>query len=440
MNNSFTIAAVATPPAAGGVGILRLSGPHALAVAKPLAPSVPETPVPRHAYFTELVDAAGTLLDQGLLLYFQAPHSFTGEDVVELHAHGSPRLMQLLLAAVLADGRVRLAEPGEFTRRAFLCGKLDLTRAEAVADLVAAESEAAVRAAAAQAAGQLSSQVRALFEALLALHADIEASLDFPAEAEGADADASGRLAKVLVAAKELLASEGRGRLVRRGARVVLFGPVNAGKSTLFNRLLGEERALVDEEPGTTRDLLEARLELEGFAVTLVDTAGLRAHAPGRVEQLGIARTQAALEGADLAVLVLPPEAGPAQAAEWSTAAKHSLLVVYGKKDLLPSPPPGLAVSGRTGEGVEALRSALLGRLWEERAPSAVALVGERHADALRRVVDSLERAQKALHVSTVEAASGEVGLALDALGEITGENASQALVDAIFRRFCIGK
>jgi tRNA modification GTPase len=442
--SSPTIAALATAPAAGAVGILRLSGPAALEVGRKLAPGLPAEPTPRHAYLASFVDAEGRTLDEGLFLYFRAPHSFTGEDVVELQAHGGPRLLQLLLARVLEDERVRPARPGEFTRRAFLLGRLDLTRAEAVADLVAADSEAAVRAAAAGLSGALSARVRALEEPLRALHADLEGVLNFPDEAEGADTDVGARVAVLRAQAQTFLDEAARGRLVRRGARVVLYGPVNAGKSTLFNRLVGEARALVDEEPGTTRDVLEARVEWEGLALTLLDTAGLR-ETPGRVEALGIARTREALSAADLAVLVLPPDVTPSEAEAWTREAGATpLLHVAGKCDVGASPiSPGadpLRVSGLTGEGVEGLRTTVLSRLWGGGTPSAVALVSERHADALRRACEALARAEQAGRVSTLEVVSGEVGLALEALGEVSGTHVSEALLDAIFQRFCIGK
>ncbi|MDY7231240.1 tRNA uridine-5-carboxymethylaminomethyl(34) synthesis GTPase MnmE [Hyalangium rubrum] len=438
-----TIAALATAPAAGAVGILRLSGPAALEVGRRLAPSVPAEPTPRHAYLASFVDAEGRTLDEGLFLYFRAPASFTGEEVVELQAHGGPRLLRLLLARVLEDERVRPARPGEFTRRAFLNGRMDLTRAEAVADLVAADSEAAVRAAAAGLSGVLAERVRALEAPLRDLHADVEGVLNFPDEAEGADADAGARVAALLTQAQGMLAEAARGRLVRQGARVALYGPVNAGKSTLFNRLVGEARALVDEEPGTTRDVLEARVEWEGLGLTLLDTAGLR-EAPGRVEALGIARTREALSAVDLAVLVLPPEASEAEAETWlREAGATAVLRVAGKCDVASEAAAReseLRVSGRTGAGVEALRTAVLSRLWGSGAPTAVALVSERHADALRRACEALARAEAARHVSTLEVVSGEVGLALEALGEVSGTSVSEALLDAIFQRFCIGK
>ncbi|WP_223640588.1 tRNA uridine-5-carboxymethylaminomethyl(34) synthesis GTPase MnmE [Corallococcus sp. EGB] len=446
--DTATIVALATAPAAGAVGILRVSGPAALEVGRRLAPGVPASPTPRHAYLASFVDAAGAVLDEGLFLYFQAPRSFTGEDVVELQAHGSPRLLRLLLARALEDERVRPALPGEFTRRAFLNGRIDLTRAEAVADLVAADSEAAVRAAAAGLSGALAERLRALETPLRELHADLEGVLNFPDEAEGADAEAGPRVTALRAAADALRAEVGRGRLVRQGARVALYGPVNAGKSTLFNRLVGEARALVDDEPGTTRDALEARIEWDGLGVTLYDTAGLR-EAPGRVEALGIARTKELLAAVDLAVLVLPAGTSREEAAAWTREAGATpVLVVTGKCDVmleergsgvLPSPAPP-RVSGLTGEGVEALRTSVLTRLWGGGTPSAVALVSERHADALRRAAEALGRAEAASRVSTLEVLSGEVGLALEALGEVSGTSVSEALLDTLFQRFCIGK
>ncbi|NRD45976.1 tRNA uridine-5-carboxymethylaminomethyl(34) synthesis GTPase MnmE [Corallococcus exiguus] len=450
-SDSVTIVALATAPAAGAVGILRVSGPAALEVGRRLAPGIPASPTPRHAYLASFVDAAGAVLDEGLFLYFQAPRSFTGEDVVELQAHGSPRLLRLLLARALEDERVRPALPGEFTRRAFLNGRIDLTRAEAVADLVAADSEAAVRAAAAGLSGALAERIRALETPLRELHADLEGVLNFPDEAEGADAEAGPRVTALRSAAEALRAEVGRGRLVRQGARVALYGPVNAGKSTLFNRLVGEARALVDDEPGTTRDALEARVEWDGLGVTLYDTAGLR-EAPGRVEALGIARTRELLAAVDLAVLVLPPGTSRDEASSWTREAGATpVLSVTGKCDVmpgareehgstaLPSPAPP-RVSGLTGEGVEALRTSVLTRLWGGGTPSAVALVSERHADALRRTAEALGRAEAASRVSTLEVLSGEVGLALEALGEVSGTSVSEALLDTLFQRFCIGK
>ena len=434
-----TIAAIATGPAAGGIGIIRLSGPASLMAARRVARALPVVPVTRHAYFTRFTDSAGAVLDEGLTLYFAAPHSMTGEDVVELHAHGAPRLLSLLLAEVLREDGVRPATAGEFTRRAFLSGRIDLSRAEAVADLVAAESEAQVRAAAAQLSGELTSRLEAVSGPLLALQADLEGSLDFPEETEGADDVAAPRLEAGLSAVRELLADARRGALIRRGARVVLYGPVNAGKSTLFNALAGAARALVDAEPGTTRDILEARLELSGLAVTLVDTAGLREQA-GRLEALGIGRTREALAGADLNVLVLPPEATAEQRAAWGHESEAArLLEVQGKSDLSAPTDQLLGVSGQTGAGLRELRELICARLGSVGA-SAVVATSERHLAVLEQVEAALVRAREALSVSTLEVVAGELGLALHSLAELTGQDASTALLDAIFQRFCIGK
>jgi tRNA modification GTPase len=437
-----TIAAIATGPAPGGVGILRISGPRALEVSLPLLRGVPPEPEPRRAYFCTLTDRAGEPLDRGLVLYFRAPASFTGEDVVELQAHGGPRLLQLLLREVLADPGTRLAQAGEFTRRAYVNGRLDLARAEAVAALVSAESERAVRAAAGQLVDGLGGRLAELQIPLLALLTDLEGVLNFPDEAEGADDRWAERLEPLVALAQRLSQDVERGALLRRGAKVALFGPVNAGKSTLFNRLSGAPRALVDDEPGTTRDVLEARVEVDGLGWTLLDTAGLR-EGPGRLEALGMARAQAAVACADLAVLLLPPGAREDQVAEWRAwAGPVRVLEVTGKADLRGEVRPAreLAVSGTTGEGVDTLARAITSALWNVGAPGAVALMSEHHADAVRRAVTALERAREAAAVSTLEVVAGELGLALDALADVSGERAAPAVLDALFVRFCIGK
>lgn len=433
-----TIAAIATGPAAGGIGIIRLSGPDALAAARVVAPSLGAAPTPRHARFTRFVAEDGAVLDEGLALYFQAPRSFTGEDVVELHAHGSPRLLSLLLTRLVSVDGVRLATPGEFTRRALLNGRVDLARAEAVADLIAAESEAQVRAAAAQLSGELSARLSAVREPLLGLQAEVEGALDFPEEAEDVELEVAPRLEASLLEVRALMGDARRGALVRRGARVVLFGPVNAGKSTLFNALVGASRALVDAEPGTTRDTLEARVELHGLAVTLVDTAGLRDGA-GRIEALGIERARDAVRGADVAVLVLPPGAEANERAAWRAEVDEArLLEVQGKADLVEGDGV-LRVSGLTGAGVAGLRDALASRLGSG-AAAGVLSMSERHVAALTEVDVALSRARAAVDVSTLEVVAGELSLALHALAELTGDDASTALLDAIFQRFCIGK
>jgi len=434
-----TIVAPATGPAPGGVGVLRLSGPLALALGKAVVRGLPGRVAPRQACFVRFVDRTQAVLDEGLFIYFRAPRSFTGEDVVELHTHGSPALLSLLQAEILKDGRARLAEPGEFTRRAFVNGRMDLARAEAVADLIAASSEAAVRAAAAQLSGAMSERARAVREPLGLLHAELEGELNFPDEAEPTP-DVSARLAE---AREQLLAwEEGarRAAVLRRGARVVLFGPVNAGKSSLFNALLGEARALVDEEPGTTRDVLEARWDVDGIPATLVDTAGLRTNA-ARVEALGVEKARAAVRAADLGVLVLPAGTPAEEADAWAAqAAGRPVLRVASKADLFLGAAGAWPVSAKTGAGVTALTGAIARALQAGAVASAVAGAADRHLDALGRSREALERAQAAVQVGTVEIVAGEVGLAMSALLEITGENVGDALLDGIFKRFCIGK
>ena len=435
-----TIAAIATGPAPGGIGIIRLSGPLAVEAARAVAPDLPAELEARRAAFTRFAARDGTLLDEGLVLWFAAPHSYTGEEVVELHAHGSPRLLSLLLAEVLRDDRLRLAAPGEFSRRAYLNGRMDLARAEAVADLVAATSEAAARASAASLRGALSERVQALRRPLLELRADLEGVLNFPDEAEGAEDGSGPRVQALAKEAAVLAAAVGAGLLVRRGAKVAIYGPVNAGKSTLFNRLAGAGRALVHPEPGTTRDVLEATVELGGLAVCWQDTAGLR-EAAGAVEALGVEQARRAVRGADLAVLLVPPEAKPEARRAWvEEAGPTPVLQVRGKADLPGPAEAGLAVSGQTGAGVEALQEEVLRRLLGDGVASGVLAASERQAAAIRLAGEALQRAASAAEMSTLEVVSGELGMALDALGQVTGESAGEALLDEVFRRFCVGK
>lgn len=434
-----TIAAIATGPAAGGIGVIRLSGPQALRAARTVAASLPAAPEPRKAVFSAFTDDQGRVLDEGLALWFPAPNSYTGEDVVELQAHGAPRLLQLLLEVLLREPGVRLAEPGEFTRRAYLNGRLALSRAEAVADLVSASSEAQVRAAAAQLRGGLEARLDAVRGPLVELRADLEASLDFPEESEGVELDLGARVRAAIAGVEALLADARAGAVLRRGARVVLYGPPNAGKSTLFNRLVGEARALVDAEPGTTRDALEAQIEFSGLKLVLVDTAGLRENA-GRLEALGIERTRQHLAAADVAVLMLPANVTAPEAERWrKEAPEASRLEVASRADEGGARAGVMKVSGATGEGVASLRSELQRRLTAGVSEGAWAAT-ERHLDALERARSALERALNAARLSTEEVVAGEVGLAVTALGELSGDDASVELVDAIFRRFCIGK
>jgi tRNA modification GTPase len=430
-----TIVAVATPPGRGAVGVVRVSGPRALEVLSAFAPRAHL--VPRVATLLKL-ELEGQPLDQALALWFQAPRSFTGEEVVELQTHGSPELLQALVRQASSLPGVRLAQPGEFTRRALLNGRLDLTRAEAVIDLIEARSSAELRSAAARLDGALQHTLDEVWRPLLALSASVEAALDFPDEAEGVEAEVIGQLADARARIDRLEAAARAGGSLRRGRVVVLFGPVNAGKSTLFNSLLGDARALVDDEPGTTRDALEGTLELADMAVTLVDTAGLRS-SPGRVEARGIERTRTRLANADLALLLVPPGCSDEDVAEWRREAPaERTVVVRSKVDLDETGTGGLAVSGLRGDGLELLRRELEARLRVE-SPAGV-FANEQHVEALGRASAALRAAAEAVEVSTLEVVAGELTLALGALAELLGLETRTERLDALFARFCIGK
>lgn len=433
METSGTIAAIATAPGRGAVGVLRVSGPSALAVLRRFGVGVALKP--RVATLVHL-RVEGAKVDEALALWFPAPRSFTGEDVVELQTHGSPVLLEVLLRQAVAEPGVRLAEAGEFTRRAVGNGRVDLTQAEAVVDLIEARSETEVRSAAARLEGALSQVLKQLYQPLLQVSAELEGALDFPDEAEGVEAEVRGRLEAARGQAVELERMAVAGGRLRRGGLVVLYGPVNAGKSTLFNRLSGSARALVDEEPGTTRDALEANLVLGGMPVTLVDTAGLRAD-PGRVEALGIAKTRSLINQADVAVLLIPPGATDQSLAAWrAEAEEEKRLEVLGKADLGAT--SGLAVSGLSGAGIEALTAAIIERGRFQTADTVVA--HERHLEAVRGARMALERAVEALEVAPLDVVAGEVGLALAQLGGLMGLDHSKERLDALFARFCIGK
>jgi tRNA modification GTPase len=446
-----TIAAVATPAGKGGIGIIRVSGAQTMAVAQALAPQLfakikksAQEFQNRHAYFAQFFDASLHLLDSGLLLFFQGPKSYTGEDVLELQTHGAPALLQRVLQAVLQIPEVRLAEPGEFTRRAFMNGRIDLIQAEGVLQAIESENEAQVQAAAAVFSREFTSQVDSLENELTQLRAAYEGALDFPEEAEDTEPDYE-TLKNLAQQAALLLRHIKQNALLRRGARVVLYGPVNAGKSTLFNALLGSTKALVDAEAGTTRDALEAAMSFGQVSGTLVDTAGLREQ-PGRLEARGIELTRGALESADIAVLVVAPESTSEEVLAYAgLPAPHALLVVLGKADVCSTwnsqavCVEALRVSGTSGQGIEDLRQ-LLGRRLSEGVSSAVRAVDDRQSGVARRVVEALERGLSASQHSTLEVVSGELGLAAQALGELTGTNVSEAVLDALFERFCIGK
>ena len=437
-----TIAAIATAPGAGGVGIVRLSGPRARAIGEALAGRRLRVRYAHHARFR---GADGEAIDDGIALYFRGPASFTGEDVVEVQAHGSRVVLQQLLARCVALG-ARQARPGEFSERAFLAGKLDLAQAEAIADLIAAGDVQAARAARRSLEGVFSQQVDALMAQVLAIRVHVEAAIDFADEP--LDTLGGAALRRQLEQARATLASlrgqADRGRRLRDGLHVVLAGPPNAGKSSLLNALAGGERAIVTDIAGTTRDLLRESIRIDGVELTLVDTAGLR-DAGDAIEAEGIRRAREELARADLALVVLDardPEAGRAAVAD-DLAAVPKVLWLHNKADLVPGPlepgPDALAISARTGVGLEVLHRRLLGLSGGDQ-PDGAFSARARHLDALARAADLLGQAAGELEQERLELAAEALVQAHAALGEIGGRVGADALLGHIFSAFCIGK
>jgi tRNA modification GTPase len=444
MHTDDTIAAIATAAGAGGVGVVRVSGARAREIAEAVCGKKVR---PRHAHYARFHDEHGETLDDGIALYFKAPASYTGEDVVELQAHGSPAVLQQLLARCCALG-ARMARAGEFSERAFLNGKLDLAQAEAVADLIAAGDARAACAARRSLDGVFSRRVDALADALLRLRVHVEAAIDFadePLDTLGGDALRSG-LAQATDDLDTLLREAERGQKLRDGLHAVIVGPPNAGKSSLLNALAGSERAIVSDIAGTTRDLLRETVRVDGVELTLVDTAGLRSGGD-TIEREGMRRAAAELTGADLAIIVLDAreiDLGRKAVAE-AIAGVPQRLWVMNKADLLAQPPAddgdSVWVSARTGAGLEHLHARL-------RALAAGAGDGvegtfsarARQVDALRRAALELAGARQWLDGDMLELAAEALRVAHDTLGEITGRVAPDDLLGHIFSSFCIGK
>ncbi|MEX1828359.1 tRNA uridine-5-carboxymethylaminomethyl(34) synthesis GTPase MnmE [Luteibacter sp. CQ10] len=437
-----TIAAIATGAGAAGVGAVRVSGPLAPTIATTL---LGREPVPRHAHFAAFRDADGELIDRGLLLSFPGPASYTGEHVVELQGHGSAVLLDALLRRCIELG-ARLARPGEFTERAFLNGKLDLAQAEAVADLVAATSRAGARAALRSMEGVFSARVDDLLAELIALRVHIEAAIDFPEEEIDflADPVIGENLAALRKHLDDLLIETRRGVRLNDGIAVAIVGRPNAGKSSLLNALAGQERAIVTDIAGTTRDVLREAIHIDGVALELADTAGLR-DSDDVVEREGIRRARAQLERCDVALLVTEAEHAEADQVFFDGTPEHATrITIVNKIDIgrVAARREGdtLWLSARTGEGLEALR-ALLKQLATAGAGEGAFSARRRHVAALERVRDHLERTATALHDSHAgELAAEELRQAQQALGEITGTYSSDDLLGAIFGSFCIGK
>ncbi|MDR1280245.1 MAG: tRNA uridine-5-carboxymethylaminomethyl(34) synthesis GTPase MnmE [Opitutaceae bacterium] len=455
IHTTDTIAALATPAGTAAIALIRVSGPGCAALATSLLGRLPSPRLSTRADYREL---SGRVLDDILVTRFSAPRSYTGEDTLELSCHGNPLLVRLILDDLLRRG-CRLAEPGEFTRRAFLNGRLDLTEAEAVMDLIHARSERALAAANRQLRGSLGRHLATLTEALLLALARIEAYIDFPDEDLPVEDRAlvATEIETVLRGTNRLLATHRYGEILREGIKTVIIGEPNAGKSSLLNRLVGSDRALVSPEPGTTRDFIEERILVGPHCLRLIDTAGLNP-SPATLEKLGIEKTLERTAEADLFLWVqdatlpspaLPPALPPEIAARLTP---RNTLVLRNKSDLLspPLPPPcgggfrTLALSALTCAGLDDLTAAiadLADSLANDTGDELIA-VNARHADALRRALDCLDEARHKLATGapTDELLASDLRGALDALGEISGKIDNERMLDHLFATFCIGK
>lgn len=445
--SSETVVALSTPPGRGGIAVIRMSGPGALAHARQVFSASPNTLIEhRVSLFGRFVSpTSGESIDEGFFTYHKAGRSFTGEDLVELSCHGSPAVVRRLLEELLAAGAVA-AEPGEFSYRAMLNGRIDLAQAEGIRDLINAPTPQAARIAGEQARGALSKRLEWMREELMSLVAEGEARLEFAEEPDvmargGAGAERIGALARETT---RFIDTYRQGRLLRDGARVVLAGRPNAGKSTLFNALLHTERAIVSETPGTTRDYLSERMDLRGIAVQMVDTAGLRRTDAG-VEAEGVRRSRAEVDRADLVLLLVPRGEAPLDEDQSLLAALgERCLLVASKSDLKGAgAPQGIEVSASTGNGLERLQDEIFTRLMgaESIASDALMIVEARHHDALRRAAEGLTRARGAIGDGMSEEIwLADLHAALRSLGEITGQVTVDDLYDRIFSSFCIGK
>ncbi|MBL0421267.1 tRNA uridine-5-carboxymethylaminomethyl(34) synthesis GTPase MnmE [Ramlibacter sp. AW1] len=451
------IVAIATAAGRGAVGIVRVSA----ADVRPLVEAICGQPLqPRQATYLPFKAADGSTIDHGLAIHFPAPHSYTGEDVLELQAHGGPVVLQLLLARCLEAGSalgLRVAEPGEFTRRAFLNDKIDLAQAEAIADLIDASTEAAVRSASRSLAGEFSREVRSLRDALIHLRMLVEATLDFPEEEIDflEQSDARGQLHRLQAQLDRVLQRTRQGALLREGIHVVIAGQPNAGKSSLLNALAGAELAIVTPVPGTTRDVVRQTIQIEGVPLHVIDTAGLR-ESQDLVEQIGIERAWDQIGRADVVILLhdvsrsLDPayRAGDEairEAMRQRAGRATPVVDVWNKVDLAAPaglPVGGIALSARTGAGLDGLRRSLLQHAGWQSAPEGVWLARERHVQALARVRQHLELGQQYLQpvAPALDLLAEELRLAQNALNEITGEFSADDLLGVIFSSFCIGK
>lgn len=448
-SSTRTIAAIATPPGRGGIGVVRVSGPNVRVIAQTLLGSVPR---PRVATLRSFLAADGEAIDNGLALFFPAPASFTGEDVLELHAHGGPTVLDMLLARVLELG-AHLAQPGEFSQRAFLNDKLDLAQAEAIADLIDSASVEAARAALRSMRGEFSQAVRSLTEAVIETRMHVEAAIDFPEEEIDflADETLKARLEHARQMCTQIMSSARQGALLREGMTVVIAGKPNAGKSSLLNRLAGYNAAIVTDIPGTTRDILRERIHIDGMPLHVLDTAGLREQADV-VEAEGIRRAREAMHQADRILYIVDASVDPD-----SDAIERELkelpnevpvTIVLNKIDLTQAPsryeqsvPPRLHVSAASGQGIDLLREHLKECVGYLGAGAGTLSARRRHLDALARASRHLAEAMRQLTEHRAgELMAEELRQAQQSLGEITGEFTSDDLLGRIFASFCIGK
>lgn len=440
-----TIVAIATPPGRGGVGIIRLSGPQAPDIARGIFARLP---LPRQAAFRRFMDADGIPIDEGIALYFPGPGSFTGEEIVELQGHGGPVVMDLLLQRCLQLG-ARVAEPGEFSLRAFLNDRLDLAQAEAIADLIDSGSDSAARSAMRSLQGQFSKEIDQLVEALIHLRMHVEAALDFPEEEIDFLADDSihRQLENITKHLASVQSRAKQGSLLREGMHLVIAGQPNAGKSSLLNQLAGRDSAIVTHLPGTTRDVLREHIQLDGMPLHVFDTAGLR-DSEDLVEQEGIRRTWVEIERADALILMIDGESGfSSKDDDILSKLPQSLpvLQIYNKCDLTGHAPgwqnDKLYISAQTGDGLDELKTELKQRMGYQAGAEDVFIARRRHLQALAEASDSVAAAKEQLTVFNAgELMAEELRRAQDTLGLITGKFTADDLLGEIFSSFCIGK